>query len=216
MDRGRPENPLECAASGELYQGSTIRQMRQAKKLGLRQLAALIPYDAGLLSKVENNRAKVPSDTLEKIAKILEVDAHELAEMPLHPRLTKQYTAPPGAPAQQPPTVAGMEASVLQQILAMLQALMGAVTQLAATVGQFSAAIAHLQAQLAAQQQQNTAIPAYVSQNDSEKKDSQPPVEQGHGKAPASFVRKPLEVELDDHLTLVENMRGEVIRDWEG
>lgn len=90
MDRGRPDNALEYAPSGELYQGSAIRQMRKAKGIGLRQLAALIPYDAGALSRVENNRAIVPSETLESIAKILEIDAHELAEIPLHPRLYKQ------------------------------------------------------------------------------------------------------------------------------
>ena len=90
MDRGRPDNPLECAPNGVPYKGSAIRQLRKAKKLGLRQLAALIPYDSGALSKVENNRAAIPSEKLKKIAEILEVDAGELKRKPLHPRLSKQ------------------------------------------------------------------------------------------------------------------------------
>ena len=39
---------------------------------------------------MENNRAGVPSETLEDIAKILGVDADELKQLPKHPRLTKQ------------------------------------------------------------------------------------------------------------------------------
>jgi transcriptional regulator with XRE-family HTH domain len=92
MDRGRPDNALEYAPSGELYQGSAIRRKRKAKGIGLRQLAALIPYDAGALSKVENNRAIAPSEILEKTAKILGVDVGELAEKPRHPRLSKPTT----------------------------------------------------------------------------------------------------------------------------
>ena len=83
---------LEYTPSGELYQGSAIRQERKAKGIGLRQLAALIPYDAGALSKVENNRAIAPSEILEKIAKILGVDAEDLADKPRHTRLSKPTT----------------------------------------------------------------------------------------------------------------------------
>src|SRR5687767_9298719 len=90
MDRGRPDKPLEYAPDGKPYQGSAIRQMRQAKNLGLRQLAALIPYHYGALSNVENNRATMSSETLQRIAELLDDDAGELARRPVHPRLAHQ------------------------------------------------------------------------------------------------------------------------------
>jgi transcriptional regulator with XRE-family HTH domain len=90
MERGRPDNPLEYAPSGEPYQGSAIRQRRKERGLGLRELAALIPYHAGTLSNVENNLATASSETLQKIAEILGFDEDQLHRMPLHPRLSKQ------------------------------------------------------------------------------------------------------------------------------
>jgi transcriptional regulator with XRE-family HTH domain len=90
MDRGRPANPLEYAPDDQPYQGSAIRQLRQAKKLGVRQFAALIPCNHAALSKVENNRAPVSRKTLRRIAEILGADAEELARRPVHPRLAQQ------------------------------------------------------------------------------------------------------------------------------
>jgi len=91
MAFGRPDNPLEYAPNGDLYQGSAIRQRRQQKGLSLAELSALAGYqDSGGLSNVENNRARASREKLKKIATVLDLDGDELGRLPLHPRLLKR------------------------------------------------------------------------------------------------------------------------------
>jgi transcriptional regulator with XRE-family HTH domain len=125
MDRGRPNNPLEYTPNGQPYLGSALRQKRRAKNLGLRQFAALIPYHYGALSNVENNRATVSSETLKRIAELLDDDAGELAQRPVHPRLSQQKAGDREQPSP------GDQTRALEALTAEVQALKAEVAKVA-------------------------------------------------------------------------------------
>jgi transcriptional regulator with XRE-family HTH domain len=187
MNRGRPDNALEYAPSGVLYVGSAIRQMRQAKKLGLRKLAALIPYHYGTLSNVENNRGTVSKETLQRIAELLEVDAQELACKPLHPRLSTQH-----AGAQEP--------SILFDENRELKELKSEVQELKAEVVAVKAMVKAL----------HYALLPNTPQQDPEEVVSH----ESTNYADAEVSRRDLEEELTIYVPVVM-VGGNTIRDWE-
>lgn len=63
--------------------GAAIRSIREARGLGLRQLAHLISRDAGVLSRIETGKRGARDNTLNSIAKALEVEVEAITrEMP--------------------------------------------------------------------------------------------------------------------------------------
>ena len=58
--------------------GDIVRTKREEKGMLLRQLAALIDMDTAILSKVERGERKAKREQVEKIAKILEINAKGL------------------------------------------------------------------------------------------------------------------------------------------
>ncbi len=99
-----------------------VRQLRQAKKLTLRALAARIGVGFTYLSKVENDKldfAEFPSDNLIlKLAKTLNADADELLLMAkkIPARIKKRVLERPEAFRQ----LAGLDDEALDSLLAHL------------------------------------------------------------------------------------------------
>jgi transcriptional regulator with XRE-family HTH domain len=123
-----------------------------------------------------------------------------------------------GLPAQQLPSVAGINEAMVQHMLMLLQALTTAIPQFTAAVGQFMTAGAQLQAQVAALLQMNTVSPTLriASHQNPEKMEPRPSVEQSPGKAPAGIVRKTPEERLAEGVGKVESSKeSEVIIDWD-
>ena len=59
--------------------GATIRELREARQLGLRQFARMIGVSATYLSKIEREEMPPPAeDRVKEIARLLEQDPHEL------------------------------------------------------------------------------------------------------------------------------------------
>lgn len=58
--------------------GELIRQKREEKGLLLRQVAALLEIDQGLLSKIERGQRKVTKQHIVKLAEIFEMKEKEL------------------------------------------------------------------------------------------------------------------------------------------
>jgi transcriptional regulator with XRE-family HTH domain len=61
--------------------GEFIRERREAKGLGLRRLAALVPISAPFLSDIELGRRQPSPDTAEKIAAALGINTKRLMAM---------------------------------------------------------------------------------------------------------------------------------------
>lgn len=60
------------------YFGDKIKELREKKKLLLRQIAAYIEADTALISKFEKGERKASKEQVVKIAEILDVDSDEL------------------------------------------------------------------------------------------------------------------------------------------
>ncbi len=58
--------------------GETIKELREAKKLLLRELAALINVDTAMVSKFEKGERKPTRDQIASLSKALEVDEKKL------------------------------------------------------------------------------------------------------------------------------------------
>jgi HTH-type transcriptional regulator, competence development regulator len=59
--------------------GATVRQLREAKRIGLRQFARMIGVSATYLSKIERQELPAPAeDRVKEIARRLEQDPDEL------------------------------------------------------------------------------------------------------------------------------------------
>ncbi len=96
MVREHPrEQPLAYAPTGELYLGSQIRSLRQAKGWSLTALARQLGCHPGALSLVETNKAPVSDRMLNAIATALGVAVEDLAQAPIHPSLGGRRTTVP-------------------------------------------------------------------------------------------------------------------------
>lgn len=60
------------------YFGQRIRELREKNKLLLRQVAAQIEVDTGLMSKIERGERNPSKEQVVKIAKCLDTDQDEL------------------------------------------------------------------------------------------------------------------------------------------
>ncbi len=60
------------------YFGNNIKKFRKAKKLSQEQLAEMVDIARNTLSKIENGKCFVSSETLEKISLALGIDSYEL------------------------------------------------------------------------------------------------------------------------------------------
>lgn len=63
------------------YFGQKVRELREKKRLLLRQVAAHLEVDTALMSKIETGDRNASKDQIEKIAEILEVDQKELQKL---------------------------------------------------------------------------------------------------------------------------------------
>ncbi len=79
------QKPLEYSSTGELYLGSTIRSLRQARGWSLTDLGQRLGCQLSLLSTIETNRVVPAPQLLERIATLLEVPRAELAQAPVPP-----------------------------------------------------------------------------------------------------------------------------------
>ncbi len=96
MVREHPrEQPLAYAPTGELYLGSQIRSLRQAKGWSLTALARQLGCHPGALSLLETNKAPVSARMLSAIATALGVAEEDLAQAPIHPALAGRRTTVP-------------------------------------------------------------------------------------------------------------------------
>ena len=93
MVREHPrEQPLAYAPTGELYLGSQIRSLRQAKGWSLTALSRQLACHPGALSLLETNKAPVSARMLSAIATALGVAVEDLAQAPIHPALAGRRT----------------------------------------------------------------------------------------------------------------------------
>ncbi len=102
------QKPLAYAPTGELYLGSRIRALRQAKGWTLTELGQRLGCQLSLLSTIETNRVAPPPQLLERIATLLDVPLPELAQAPLPPGLTPKRprrTATRSQPSHPAPAV---------------------------------------------------------------------------------------------------------------
>ena len=100
--------PLEYAPTCELYRGSQIRSVRQAKGWSLTHFGQLLTCQLSALSNIETNRVAPSARLLARIASPLEVPLPELEQAPLPPLLAAQANGrtPHARPAHQPrPTI---------------------------------------------------------------------------------------------------------------
>jgi transcriptional regulator with XRE-family HTH domain len=90
LNVARPENPVECTSTGELYRGSLIRELRRKKGLSLKRMAKLLGCDPDSLSKVETNGVNPSQQMLLKIAEVLETPLEYFTKAPVHPRILRK------------------------------------------------------------------------------------------------------------------------------
>jgi helix-turn-helix protein len=84
---GNPQKPSERAPSGELYRGSFIRELRKARGLDTKTVAAQLGYTrARTLQQIEGNFANASPAKLDKLAELYDVPVAELQQAPVHPR----------------------------------------------------------------------------------------------------------------------------------
>jgi transcriptional regulator with XRE-family HTH domain len=81
--KGSIEKPTEHAPSGEMYRGSLIRQLREARGLQMKELEARLGYSS--LSVIETNRGNLSQEKLHKLAELLDVPVTELEQAPVYP-----------------------------------------------------------------------------------------------------------------------------------
>jgi HTH-type transcriptional regulator, competence development regulator len=67
--------------------GQLVREQRIAKKLPLRQVAALLEMDQAILCKIERGQRTASSAHVQKLAQILEIDHFELEKAHLIEKL---------------------------------------------------------------------------------------------------------------------------------
>ena len=102
--------PLEYAPTGELYRGSQIRAVRQAKGWSLTHFGQLVGCQLSALSNIETNRVAPSARLLARIASLLEVPLAELEQAPLPPPLAAKANGrsassrPAHRPRPAPPT----------------------------------------------------------------------------------------------------------------
>jgi transcriptional regulator with XRE-family HTH domain len=77
------QKPLEYAPTGELYRGSQIRALRQAKGWTLTHFGQLLGCQLSALSLIETNQLVPSPGLLERMAALLEVPLAELQAAPL-------------------------------------------------------------------------------------------------------------------------------------
>ena len=77
--------------------GQTIRQLREARGLLLRQLASQLEVDTAFISKMERSEKKANKEHVEKLALILNVDIHKLMTIWLSDRLMDALEKEPNA-----------------------------------------------------------------------------------------------------------------------
>jgi HTH-type transcriptional regulator, competence development regulator len=58
--------------------GETVREYREIKGLLIRQVAAELEVDTAFLSKMERNEKKASRQQVDKLSKVLDVEAEEL------------------------------------------------------------------------------------------------------------------------------------------
>jgi transcriptional regulator with XRE-family HTH domain len=88
------EKPPESAPSGELYRGSFIRELRKARGLETKSVAAQLGHTrARTLKSIEGNHTTVSPTKLDKLAELLDVPVAELQQAPVHPRIAARRRA---------------------------------------------------------------------------------------------------------------------------
>jgi transcriptional regulator with XRE-family HTH domain len=91
--KGHLEKPPERAPSGELYRGSLIRQLREARGLKMKALEAQLGFSRNTLSTIELNRGNLSQGRLHKLAELLDVPVTELEQAPVYPVATARRKA---------------------------------------------------------------------------------------------------------------------------
>ena len=97
------QKPLDYAPSGELYQGSKIRALRQANGWSLTSFGQQLGCQLSALSNIETNKVLAPRGLLERMATVLEVPLAELQAAPLPPALATKPTRRPPSPSEPEP-----------------------------------------------------------------------------------------------------------------
>jgi transcriptional regulator with XRE-family HTH domain len=83
---GRPRFPLESTLTGDFFQGSLIRKLREEKGLTMKDTAAQVGYHLASLYDLERNRMVPSQEKLQRIAELLDVPIAVLEQAPQHPR----------------------------------------------------------------------------------------------------------------------------------
>jgi transcriptional regulator with XRE-family HTH domain len=73
--------------------GTELKVARIRKGETLRGIAERAGIDPGYLSKIENNKSKVPADVLKRLCEALEVSADAILELPPHKQQAGEGTA---------------------------------------------------------------------------------------------------------------------------
>jgi transcriptional regulator with XRE-family HTH domain len=67
--------------------GSTLRQLRESKKLLLRQVAAYLEVDTAFVSKLERGEKRASKEQVQKLSKFLDTSEDKLMELWLADRV---------------------------------------------------------------------------------------------------------------------------------
>ena len=126
--------------------GDVVREWRRYRQISLTDFCQQTQLSKGYISELEHNKIGTPKqDKVKKLAPALGISEMDILSRRMPPEVEGQgdnkgaQAAAQVVPAHQPPAVAGIEASVLQQILTLLQVLTTAIPQLTAVIAQFQA-----------------------------------------------------------------------------